>query len=132
MEFPGYGIYKSEACTEDRILRDASFLMGYLLSELNIPNNKIIVMGRSIGSGPATFLAEKYNPGAVILVSGFTNIKEVAKHLFGFFGSMIIKDRFHNLERIKKIKCPALFIHGKNDSVIPSSHSELLYGTSLH
>ncbi len=37
--------------------------------------------------------------------------------------SMIIKDRFPNLSRMDKIKCPVLFIHGQKDDIVPFQHS---------
>ena len=44
----------------------------------------IILSGRSIGSGPACFLAEKFNPAALVLVSANTSIKDIAKdQIFG-------------------------------------------------
>lgn len=113
MEYPGYGIYKSEDTSESNILRDADKLMKFLLYTVKIPINRIIVLGRSIGSGPATFVAKKYKPAALFLVSAFTSIKKVVKNLYGILGEMLVKERFNNLERMKSVKCPVLIIHGK-------------------
>ena len=57
---------------------------------------KIILFGRSLGSGPATYLASKFKPYGLILMSGYTSIKQAAKDLtmFGF----VVSDRFNNLK----------------------------------
>ena len=127
MEYPGYGIYQSETPSEESILRDAEKVFNYITEEIGIKRKRIIVMGRSIGSGAATHVAAKFKPGAFVLVSAFTSIKAVASNLFGFLAKIIIQERFDNLTLIKKVKSPTLLIHGKIDTTIPFSHSEKLY-----
>lgn len=51
-------------------------------------------MGRSIGSGPATYLASKFDVGCLVLVSPFTSIRGVVEHLVGKFASLLVKERF--------------------------------------
>jgi pimeloyl-ACP methyl ester carboxylesterase len=84
MEYPGYGIYKrrgssyfsngSEESSEKTLLEDAHYLMEYLTKVLGIKPSDIILLGRSIGSGPATEMASIYNPSALILISAFTSL----------------------------------------------------------
>ncbi len=31
----------------------------------------------------------------------------------------LIADRFKNIDEIKNVKCPTMFIHGKKDNLIP-------------
>jgi alpha-beta hydrolase superfamily lysophospholipase len=107
MEYPGYGIYKGEA-SEDKVLQDAKSLINWLKSEVLGSNtekpfnnfNKLILMGRSLGSGVASYIADNYPVACLILISPFTSIKDVAKNMFGFLGSALIKQRFNNMERI--------------------------------
>lgn len=40
-------------------------------------------MGRSMGSGPACFLAEKFSPMGLVLISPYTSIRRVAEHYIG-------------------------------------------------
>ncbi len=94
---------------------------------MNFEKRDIIIMGRSIGSGPATHLAQKYECGGLILISPFKSLKCVARDNFGGFGSLFVKQRFDNGEKIKNVKCPCLFIHGKEDTLIPFEHSKFLY-----
>jgi len=58
-------------------------------------------------------------------MSPFTSIKDVAYNLVGSL-SVLITDHFNNLECMKNIKCPVLFIHGEDDQLIPNTHSSKL------
>ena len=57
------------------------------------PSN-IIIMGRSIGSGPSTFLASRNKIGMLILIAPFTNLKDAAKYKVGSFLGRFVKQRF--------------------------------------
>lgn len=88
-------------------------------------------LGRSIGSGPACYMANllarlKHPVGGLILQCPFSSIKSVVAHLVGRAGAWAINDRFNNLERIKAVKCPLLILHGKADRLIPYEQSQAL------
>lgn len=80
-------------------------------------------MGRSIGTGPATWLAAKKIVSSLILVSPFTSLRGVVKDLVGNFAKYLIKERFDNADYMQSVYCPTLLIHGKRDQLIPYSHS---------
>jgi len=122
MEYPGYGIYKGSP-SADKILLDAENLYIYLTSVFGLEEENILVFGRSIGSGPAVYLASKFHPRILLLISAYTSIKEVAKVLAGSIPAFFFADRFRNIELIKSVRCPVLFIHGKMDTLIPHTQS---------
>ncbi len=74
----------------------------------------IILMGRSMGTGPACRLAAHYGflIPALVLISPYTSLKNAVKSLLGSFPSMFVRERFENLETIEKVRCPTLIIHG--------------------
>ncbi len=78
--------------------------------------------GRSIGSGPAVYLAANRSPCALILISPFKSIRETASSILGVF-KFIIAERFKNIDIIEKVTCPLLLIHGQKDNLIPFTHS---------
>mgnify|MGYP003877699049 FL=1 len=59
----------------------------------------------------------------LILMSPCTSIKDVAHKVAGKFGSLIVAERFQNIEEIKKANCPIFFIHGKKDTLVPYTHT---------
>lgn len=126
VEFPGYSIYPGEA-TEENIIKDIEPVWNFVTKILKFERQDILVMGRSIGTGPATHMAYQYQCGGLVLISPFTSLKCVAKHNFWSLGSSLLKQRFDNENKMKDINCPCLFIHGKDDTLIPFTHSKALY-----
>ena len=127
MEYPGYSIYYADKSAET-IEEDSLTLYDFLTNECKVNNKDIIVCGRSIGTGPATYLASKRKPGALILISPIKSLKDTAKNLIGPL-QFLVRDRFNNYERISDVTCPLLVIHGQKDSLIPLffNHSRI-YG----
>ena len=71
-----------------------------------------------MGSGPATFLAAHYNPGALILMSPYTSIKNVVKSKVGWL-SFLVAEHFDNILLMPKVTSPTFIVHGQKDTLIP-------------
>ena len=59
IEYPGYGIYRDESTSDNMIEEDAIRVYDYLTEDFGIQEKDILLFGRSLGSGPASFLAAK-------------------------------------------------------------------------
>jgi len=57
VEYPGYGLYKTAISNENQIREDALIVYDYLVKHVGINPIDIMAFGRSLGSGPATYLA---------------------------------------------------------------------------
>lgn len=107
-------------------------VLDFLINNLGYAQQDILVMGRSMGSGPATFIAsieEFQDIAALILISPFTHLKAVSGNLLG---RLSLRDRFPNAQRICKVKCPVFFIHGQADDVVPCEESKKLADYCSH
>jgi len=120
-DYPGYGLTTGKP-TEKGVYRTAEAAYRFLTETRHYKPEDIIVMGRSLGSGPACYLAEKYPVGGLIVLSGFTSAPRVVTRV-----RVLPVDPFPNISRMRTISCPKLFLHGTSDSVIPFSHGEALY-----
>ena len=62
------------------------------------------MFGRSMGSGPTSYLSSIKNPNALLLMSPYTSIRDAAKALFGWasFLSVIVYEKFRNIDTIKR------------------------------
>lgn len=56
-------------------------------------------------------------------MSAYTSIRGVADGLVSVALSWLVKERFRNIDAIKKIDCPVLLIHGQADKLISFKHS---------
>mmetsp|Transcript_39139 Transcript_39139/g.92076 ORF Transcript_39139/g.92076 Transcript_39139/m.92076 type:complete len:597 (+) Transcript_39139:115-1905(+) len=127
VEYPSYGICPGSHCDEQGATDSALTALRFAREILRWPLERIILFGRSIGTGPAISLATQLEAlCGLILVCPFTSIREVCKDVLGPV-SYLINERFPNLERVQKVKCPCLIVHGQKDSLIPLRHGRELY-----
>lgn len=115
--------HKPFSCEEQYLYNDIEAVYEYLTKVKCIPPNKIIAIGRSLGTGPSCYLAEKYKIGGLIINSAFTSILRVA---FNFRYTFFF-DMFPNIDRIGKIKNPILLLHSIKDEIVPFEHAVELY-----
>lgn len=126
IDYRGYG-KSSGGISEEGFYLDGAGAYQYLVEKGFKPEN-IIVYGRSIGSGVAVQVASKYPCKGLILEAPFASLKKLAdEKLPFFFPSLYLKFPFDNLAKINKVKCPVIFLHGTNDTLIPPSHSSSLF-----
>ena len=84
-------------------------------------------MGRSLGSGVATYVAVNRQVEKLLLVTPFDSIENVAKNIYWMFPvSLLIKDKFQSINRVKNISAKTYIFIAENDRVIPRARSEQL------
>ena len=59
VEYPGYGLYKSSKPDEEKMKEDADAVYDYLCQVAGVKESDIILFGRSMGSGPTSYLASR-------------------------------------------------------------------------
>lgn len=129
-DYSGYGT-SSGRPSEQATYRNIEAAYEYLVTIKGIPADRIIVWGRSIGSGPSVYLAAARKVGGLVIESGFISAFRVMTRI-----RLLPFDRFDNLKALQRISCPLLVIHGKKDEIIPFWHAESLYqsfsGKKMH
>ncbi|MBL1175333.1 MAG: alpha/beta hydrolase [Pantanalinema sp. GBBB05] len=120
-DYRGYGTTPGRA-SEQTTYQDIDAAYRYLTTTLRITPDRIIVYGRSVGSGPSVELASRAPVAGLILENAFTSTFRVITRIpiFPF-------DRFDNLSKIKRVNCPILMIHGSADRLIPLHHGQTLF-----
>ena len=126
-EYPGYSIYESDYSSE-KSLENSLIIYDYILKNIkNVTEKNIFILGRSLGTGPATYLSSKRNPAATFLVSPYTTFGSVGKRFHNKEQYEAISKHFRSIDYIDKIKTPLLIIHGKNDELINFEEAKILY-----
>lgn len=129
ISYRGYG-KSSGRPDEQGIYKDGFAAYEYVTKKLGYNSKDIVVLGRSIGSTVATSVAKERDLAGLILVTPMTNGKEYAKfHGLGFI-SFLAGSAFNNSERIKKIPCPTLIVHGDKDNTVPVFMGKAIYDGS--
>ncbi len=129
-DYRGYG--ESEGKTSEKgTYLDAEGAWNYLVREKKVKPEEIIVFGRSLGGGVASYLAQKYQPRALIIESSFTSIPDMARVFFPKLPlKLLLRFKYNTRERLKDIYCPVLIIHSPDDRTIPIICGKTLYETA--
>ena len=117
--YRGYGGSSGQP-TEEGIYSDALFLF----DKVHEKQAKISVMGRSLGSGTATYLASKRPVEKMVLVSPYDSIKSVAQNKFPIYPMfLLLKDKYDSIGRVKDVRAKTIVLIAENDEVISRKHS---------
>lgn len=126
MNYRGYGESDGQP-TEASLFKDALYILDHVTESNQIPLNRVVLMGRSLGSGVATYVAAHRRVKGVILVTPFDSLLNVAKRHYPFFPvKLLLKHRFDSVSLAPGIQLPALFIMGSHDRIIPNQHTRAL------
>lgn len=122
MNYRGYG-GSSGTPAEDALYRDAAFLFDYVRER----HAAAAVIGRSLGSGVAVWLAANRPVSALVLVTPFDSVEQVARDAYPFLPvSLLLKDRYASVDRAPDIDVPVLILMAADDTVIPNRNTRAL------
>ena len=129
---PGYG-NSTGTPSEKSFYFHALHIYDHMIKQNNLLPENVFIMGRSLGSSVATYVASKRNPGGLILVSPFDSVESIASHQFKLFPvKSLLKHKFKTEQYIDDVKAPILFITSENDGVIPDINFMNLYLPRKH
>lgn len=119
-DYSGYGLATGKP-SESNCYADIRAAYTYLVAERRIPRKRILLFGRSLGSGPTVDLATSLGRelGGVVLIAALTSCVRV---VFNNVPHTLKFDMFANIDKIDKILVPVFCVHGMVDDVVPFSH----------
>ncbi|TYI17527.1 hypothetical protein ES332_A07G030600v1 [Gossypium tomentosum] len=125
-DYSGYGASTGKP-TEFNTYYDIEAVYNCLKKEYGVKQEDLIVYGQSVGSGPTLYLASRVKKlGGVVLHSAILSGIRVlypVKMTFWF-------DIFKNIDKIRRVQCPVLVIHGTDDEIVDWSHGKRLWELS--
>lgn len=127
LDYPGYGKSTAGVATSDEAIfnsADAAFEIFKSSTEAKLP---IVLIGRSLGSGVASYLAAKNNVQGLILETPYISIKKMARIYVPIVPEFIVKYELDNLKALQNLQIPVLMIHGTQDEVIPYNQAAILH-----
>jgi len=126
-DYRGYG-KSTGSPSEKGTYRDAAAAYDYLRKKRGIIPGKIIIFGRSLGGAVAVELAGEKEAGGLICESAFTSAVDMGKNIFPFLpADLLVFDKYDSISRVGRLSLPKLFIHSREDNLIPFEHGERLY-----
>ena len=88
---------------------------------------EVIVVGRSLGTGIATYVASQREVKGLVLITPYDSILSIAKQMYPYFPiDMLLKHPFESVKYIPHVKAPISIFEVENDTMIPKVHLEAL------
>jgi fermentation-respiration switch protein FrsA (DUF1100 family) len=126
-DYRGYG-ESGGSPGEAGLYRDAEAAYGYLRDTLGIPPERIVLFGHSLGSAVAVELATRVPAAGLVLDGALISVMARAQEVYPYVPvRWIARSRFASIEKIGRVKIPKLFLHARQDDVVPIAHGRRLY-----
>lgn len=125
LEYPGYGSRPGSPSLQSI---NAAAADAYKALRQRFPRAPVCVIGESLGSGPACFLAgEKPPPDKIVLIVPFDNLASVASAMFYWLPvRLLLSDAWDNVESLKNYSGPVDIFGAREDNIIPVQHARSL------
>lgn len=123
-DYRGYGKSDGHISSEKQLFADAQEVYDWL--KKHYAENQIIVLGYSLGSGVATYLATMNQPQHLCLVAPYRSMVEMKNLILPIVPSFLVKYPLRNDRRLAEVKVPVTLFHGTRDELIPFEHSVFL------
>ncbi len=126
IDYRGFGKSRGRAL-ESGFYRDASAAYDYLMNTINVKPEQLVLYGESLGSAVAVDLAFHRKVRALILEGAFSRGRDMAVRIYPLLPRFVFSNSFDSLTKIKEINAPKLFIHSRDDEIVPFNLAKKLY-----
>lgn len=114
--------------SEQGIYSDAEAVFDLVVKNESIKPRDVVVFGRSIGTGPASFIAQQRGVSTLVLISPYTSVPDIVRErpLLRFLVPFLWYE-FPTHRYLAELKETCVVLaHGKRDTIISYAHSEQL------
>ena len=126
VNYRGYGLSEGEP-SEAALYRDALAVYDQAIQRTDVDRGRVLVIGRSLGAGVATYLASQRPVAGVVLVSPYDSMVEVARSVYPFLPvNLLLRHRFESDKRAPLIHAPLLALVAAQDTLIRPERSRRL------
>lgn len=123
LNYRGYG--GSRGTPREKELYEDALL---IYDALHLKHKNITLIGRSLGSGVATYVAANRDIEKLILITPFDSIQAVAQEKFPIYPmQLMLFDKYDSIARARDIKAQTLFLIAEDDTLVPNENSLKLY-----
>ena len=112
------------AISQGAILSDSLAAFDWLKAK----GHHVVIWGRSLGSGPATYVASLRDADALLLETPFDSAIAVATDRYWFLPvGLLMQDQYPVDQWIKDVKEPVFVAHGTADTTIALKHGQRVF-----
>lgn len=125
VNYRGYGLSKGKP-GQDALFEDAREIYDYVRAS-GVSADRIVVMGRSLGSGVAAMLAAEREVRGAVLITPFDSLAAVAAHHYRLLPvRVLLRHRFPSADYARRTRAPALIVAAESDAIVPPIHAQRL------
>ncbi len=123
-DYRGYGKSEGKISSEEQVYSDVQDVYNYVM--LTYSEKKIIILGYSIGTGPAAMLAAGNHPKMLILQAPYYSLTDWIQNVVPSIDTSIITYKFNTYQFLQKTSAPVVIFHGDADEAIYYGSSQKL------
>ena len=98
-----------------------------LFDRIAAGHQDIVIVGRSLGSGIAVQVASRRKPGALVLVTPYDSLQELAVRQFPWFPvRWLLRDKYESWRHAPAVSAPTYIVAAQHDEIIPAWSTALL------
>lgn len=128
LDYRGYGKSSGRVRSQAELEGDVRAAWAAVAPEY--AGRRMVIFGRSLGSGLAAGLAAELQPDLTVLVSPYTSLPDLAAEHYPFVPAALLRYRLDTAAALQRVRGPVLLLHGELDRVIPPEHSRRLAALS--
>lgn len=121
LDYGGYGKSEGTIKNEQQLYDDVQAAYTEMLKAYD--EQKIVVLGYSLGTGLAVKIASLNHPRLLILQAPYFSMTDIMKSTFPIAPTFLLKYKLQTFRYIGECKMPVVMIHGNEDEVIPHDQS---------
>lgn len=123
-DYRGYGKSDGAIESEAQLFADIEKVYNYVL--LHYDESQIVIVGYSLGSGMASYLASQHNPQQLILLAAYRSFIDLKDRMIPIVPDFLLKYPLNTEQYLPLVTCPTTLFHGVRDDIIPFESSEKL------
>ncbi|MGY1691973.1 alpha/beta hydrolase [Geodermatophilus sp. SYSU D01105] len=122
-DYRGYGGNPGSP-SEEGLAADVRAARAYLVEEAEVPPERLLYLGESLGAAVVTELATEHPPAGLVLRSPFVDLAAVGSVHYPFLPvRALLRDRYPLAEQIAAVRVPTTVVLGDADSIVPPQQS---------
>lgn len=129
IDYHGFGLTPGQP-SEAQMYEDAEAAYQALMQR-GVAQDHLILLGHSLGSGPAVLLATRHMAAALVLFGAFTSIPDAAAARYPYLPvRLAVGVQFNSLARMSAVHIPVIIAHTRGDTLIPYDHALKLFAAA--
>jgi len=121
LDYRGFGKSEGSISGEEQFYGDIQAAYDTLINRYEEEN--IVVLGYSIGTGPAAKIASDNSPALLLLQAPYFSLTDLVSEIYPFVPGFLLKYKFPTHRFLEGADMPVIIFHGTEDRVIPHQWS---------